>query len=185
VTPGRDDSPPVSARQHPYQDALRTIGDWLDRSEWDTFTIFEVRDGFSVVLEGSDDRLQEFDFTLDELLWNPKSAKPASTSRGSKGKGRISRTSPSASLTRSGYSDFLRALGFELDVAEAHSMILTKVGDTYLLSYAYIDAAQGYNGRKRRIVIDADGIEEIMGVARSRRRDAGALRALQGVFKRR
>ncbi|HZU13478.1 MAG TPA: hypothetical protein VFB58_11610 [Chloroflexota bacterium] len=164
-----EDSQPTNqvsaARLISYQDTLRAIGHWLDSQEAEAFSLFETPDDVVVVLEKPVHSASEHHFTpahlterLEEMQRSRADAKKAP------------RGIPGFGVESSGYRDFFRALGFELDHAGAHGIILVKVADQFLLTYSYMDPVHGAAWLKRRITIDEPAMAEIMNASRSRRR---------------
>lgn len=157
-----------AARLVSYQDTLRAVGHWLDNQEADAFSLFETPTDITVVLEKPGPDPSEHHFTPAHLTEQLE----AMRRRGQKATRGIPGFPDAGS-----YTDFFRALGFELDAAEVRSIILVKVGDQFLLTYSYADSRHGLSWLKRRITIDAAALAEIMDTSRGRRRAAPARRS--------
>jgi hypothetical protein len=146
----------------PYQLLLRSLGAVLDADPPRRFSLIEVEDGFEIVLEQEGGRLQRDHVTRDKLkriLEDPNEA-PKRPSR------RDHSTWSTGASTR---QDSLRALGYELDDVEATNIMLDDLGDSVLLTYSFVDPAQGYIWQKRMLVLKPEQMAEIVETARGRR----------------
>jgi hypothetical protein len=160
----------MAGSKHSYYVMLRALGAWLDEEKPDHFTILETVDGFSVVLSNKAARgpeLSEVHFDRETLTEREKrlveKRRILGNPFGSSNEGNW-RLSPN------GRQDFLRALGYELDDAEASGLILDELDDQMLLTYSYVDPAQGYLWHKRMVNLRTEEIAKILEVARERRR---------------
>lgn len=152
-----------------YYVMLRALGAWLDEERPKRFTVLETVDGFSVVLtqNGSGKpQLTEVHFDRDTLSEREKRLREKRRILGSPFGGGNNTT---WSLAPSGRQDFFRALGYELDDAQASGIILDELDDQLLLTYSYVDPAQGYLWHKRLVQLGHDEIAKILDVARERR----------------
>ncbi len=149
-----------------YQWMLRALGAFLDEEPSCRITIAEVADGFLVRMQRSlhkiEPRVLHFNrATLVEQLEElTRQRTPAF--------GRV-RHSGFWSKLPNGHQDFLRALGFELDEASAHGILIEELEDGIVLTYSYPERDTGA-WRKRMLVLGLPEIEEILNAAFDRRR---------------
>src|SRR5205085_12558685 len=73
-------------------------------------------------------------------------------------------------LGPTGRQDFLHALGFELDDAEATSILIDELDDSLVVTYSSLDPQAGFAYRKPMRVLGAREIEEILRSAYARRK---------------
>jgi hypothetical protein len=160
----------VAGSKYSYYHMLRALGAWLDEERPKRFTILETVDGFSIVATGNEvgkPELVEVHFDRDTLTEREKRLverrRILGNPFGSSNEGNWS-------LSPTGRQDFLRALGYELDDADASGIILDELDDQMLLTYSYVDPAQGYLFHKRLVNLKGEEIEKILDVARERRK---------------
>lgn len=144
-----------------YQIALRVLGAWLDTQGLVSgIRILETTDGFLVQQASEVDPGTDTARTITfEQIWDldgDKKLRKRSKER------------------NGGNQSFFEAMGYELDEADAHSLLLEAVNEDYLLSYLYPHYVGGFAVLKRFIVITPDSREEILRAARDRR-DPGKL----------
>src|SRR5947209_7844131 len=110
-----------------YQRMLRAIGSFLDQERPDEFTVLEVPDGFSVVMGRGkgDSKLEEVHFTRATLA-----DKAEQLMRGRRPS--LRERQNNWGLSPSGYEDFLRALGFELDDSQAYGILIDDMNGNLL-----------------------------------------------------
>lgn len=166
-----------AGQQPSYQFYLRTVGAWLDSQEPGRFRIIEGPDSFTVILEHGEEKPQ-----IREVEWSRATLAEQSD--------KLSRTRTPLGggfrgtwfLSPTGRQDFLRALGFELDDAGAHGLLVDEFNEGMLVTYSYLDPGQGYQWRKHMVVLGPSEIQEIVNTARGRRRHArrGFLAQLRG-----
>lgn len=148
------------------------MGHWLDEHEGEGFTVIEVHDGLTVVVGHAPQPAQEIRFLWDDLVERASQLQAGRRKIWQSDKKRKSdkqRNADAQQETSTKYQDVLRAIGFELDDAKAHGILVAQVGDEFALTYSYVDAAQGLSWRKHRVVIDRPSLEEIRRVALARR----------------
>ena len=68
-----------------------------------------------------------------------------------------------------GYQDVLRAIGCELDRAEAYSITIDELDQGVFVSYVEPDLEEGYVGTKRMALLGPDEIGAVVEEARTRR----------------
>jgi hypothetical protein len=149
---------------------LRALGAWLDEERPKSFTILETADGFSVVLTQNmtgKPLLSEVHFDRQNLSEREQRMGEKRRIVGNPFGGSHDNA---WGLSSSGRQDFLRALGYELDDAEAQGIILDEMEDQLLLTYSYVDPAQGYLWHKKMVGLRREEIDKILEVARERRR---------------
>jgi hypothetical protein len=154
-----------------YQRMLRAIGAYLDGEDPDRFRLVEVLDGFEVVLERGGQRaeLEEIHFSYDTLTEQAESLMRRRKLLGSRHGG-------GWALASSGRQDFLRALGYELDDSRARFILIDEAEDGMLVTYSYLDPAQGFQWRKHMVVLKRDHIQSVLQSAYGRRHRRRLLR---------
>jgi hypothetical protein len=130
----------------PYQWVLRGIGAELDARGASQIMLLEGQDGFWVRFLGPDSEqgLQLVQMGYEELL--------ATKSR-TEGK-RARQTLFQKQALPGGYQDFLRALGYELEQASAYSILIDEQDEDFLVTYQYLNSADGYVARMQMAVLD-------------------------------
>lgn len=146
-----------------YQRMLRALGSYLDEERPKRITLIEVPDGFTLLTERNPDdpKLEERHFTRAELA--KRSEQLMRAHHAQRDVRNAWRLSPS------GYEDFLRALGFELDDAQAHAILLDELDDELLVTYSYLDPSQGYSWRKHMVTIGGDEASQVLHAAYNRK----------------
>jgi len=109
--------------------------------------LLEGQDGFWVRFLGSDTEqgLQVVQVGYEELLAKKE------TLEGQRSRGTLFRKQ----MLPGGYQDFLRALGYELEQASAYSILIDEQDADFLVTYQYLNSADGYVARRRMDVLDA------------------------------
>jgi hypothetical protein len=161
----------VAGSKYSYYLMLRALGAWLDEESPRRFTALETVDGFSVVLTGHGSgrpEISEVHFDRETLTEREKRLverhRILGNPFGTAGEGGQWHLAPS------GRQDFLRALGYELDDADASGVILDELDDQLILTYSYVDPVQGYLWHKRLVQLHPEEISKILDVARERRK---------------
>lgn len=165
-----------------YQECLRALGSWLDERHAKQFTLLETPEDYIVIVEGGETGLEieEVHFTHRELLKRDREMAGKRSIIIKDDEGHAS----NLTLEAAGYSDFLRALGAELDEAEGDGIFFVKIGDGFALTYNYVAATEGYFWHKRHVVVDKLGTERLLTAAHSRRRPVPQRSSLRSLFKR-
>ena len=91
---------------------------------------------------------------------------------------------PDLSLETVGFRDFLRALGAELDEAQAAGVVLIRLQSELVLTYNYVASTEGYFWHKRHVIVDPTSAKRLLTAAHTRRRPAPPKSGLRGLFKR-
>lgn len=158
ATPPRDEEPDRTAI--PYQNLLRSIGAHLDEQGATQIGVLETEDGVLVRYQPRDYPAQVVSrrFGVDDaMLWDRRR--------------RHHRLETSSTPAAGGcYQDILRALGHELEHADARQMSLEELGGTYTLTY-YAPNREGEPAiRKHQNTIGPAETQQILRRARARRR---------------
>jgi hypothetical protein len=143
-----------------YEGALRTIGAYLEVVGAHHVSIVEAVDGFDIRHEQSD---RNTDLELRHVGYREISALDRE---------RRKERRPFGLGARRGkrrYGDTLRALGHELDVAKAYSLLVDEVDDGFLVTYQYLRPSQGFLVRKRMVFLDTDSVARVLDDAGGRR----------------
>lgn len=140
-----------------YQTALRAIGAWLDsRGAGSSIRIFETTDGF--VVQQDDGYQAGVDstqtITFDEVWALAEDKRYRRRSRREYG----------------GFQNLLRAIGRELDEAEAHSILLEQIGEDVLLTYVYPRYGGGVSLLKHFTVMVPQARQDLLRAAQGRRK---------------
>jgi hypothetical protein len=154
-----------TSRATSYQWMLRALGAFLDEEPSCRLTLAEVPDGFLVRVHRSLHKMEPklFHFnrdTLTEQLEELERQRATSLRR-------VHHPGIWSTLPN-GHQDFFRALGFELDAAGAHAILIEEVEDGLVLSYSCDDPDTG-EWRKRMLVLGLPEMEEILNAAFERR----------------
>jgi hypothetical protein len=151
----------------PYQITLRGVGGYLDDHHAQRASVLELIDGFSVSYYGSpsDPDMVEARLAYEDLLIldaeeSKRQRKPSLFGR---------KAEPGS------YKDVFRALGYELEVAKAYSLLIDQTDDGLLVTYQYLNPSQGSMVRKRMAILSSESIEQVVRDARSRRVGGGIL----------
>jgi hypothetical protein len=155
-------------QEQSYQWMLRALGAFLDEEPSCRLSLSEVPDGFLVRMQRAlhklDPKVMHFKReTLVEQLAHLMQQRPSAASR--------ARHQGIWAHFPNGHQDFLRALGFELDQASAHGILIDELEDGIVLTYNYPDPETGA-WRKRLVVLGLAEIEEILNAAFERRQRA-------------
>lgn len=146
-----------ATEQLTYQTALRAVGAWLDaQGAASGVRILETTDGF-VVQQGAGLNSQVESaqtITFDQVWQLSEDKKYRKRSREKEG----------------GYQNLLRAVGFELDQADAHAMLLEQIGEELLLTYVYPRYQGGFSVVKHFSVIAPDARRDLLQAAQTRRK---------------
>lgn len=159
-------------REHTYQWMLRALGAFLDEEPSCRISVAEVPDGFLVRMQRALHKLEpkvlhfKRETLFEQLEILTQQHKPQ-TSR--------ARHQGVWSHFPNGHQDFLRALGYELDEASAHGILVDELEDGIVLTYSYPDRETG-QWRKRLVMLGVSEIEEILNSAFERRQKAASTR---------
>ncbi len=148
----------------PYQATLRAIGAHMDDIDASRINLLEVADGFMVRYEGKGTdgelavvHLRHTDLlSLTHELERKRKRRPFSLFQANQEPG-------------GSYENILRALGFELDQAEAYSLLIDELDDGMIVTYQYLRPSEGFQARKRMVILGTDAMEAVIESAKDRR----------------
>lgn len=146
----------------PYQQALRSLGAYLDEIGACWVKVIEERRGYLVCYQRDRDRpdvkAERFAYTDVLALQTEEEAL--------RGSGEQVDTFE----RDTGYQDFLRALGHELDEAEAYEILLDELEDGhFLVTYQHTDREAAMLWKKHMAVVGLDERRTILEHAHARR----------------
>jgi hypothetical protein len=146
-----------------YQTVLRLVGLHLDQDSARDIAIVETPDGFVGRYQPASaaPELVARNFLHDEL---PSSAARIRREREHNRKGDVDEAAPFQT-----YEDLLRAVGYELDLLEAHNLVVDEVDDSFMVTYQFLSPSKGYLPRKRLIVLGPREVRRLIDDAHSRR----------------
>ena len=150
-----------------YQTALRALGAWLDAHGAESdIRILETTDGFVVQGRGRQSTGMESSRTITfDHVWQLSEDKKYR---------RRTRTKDG------GYQNLLRAVGHELDEADAHTILLEQVDEELLLTYVYPRYEGGYAVVKHFTVIGPTARRDLLRAAQQRRKPG---KIAQGIIR--
>jgi hypothetical protein len=162
-------------RRITYQSALRAVGAYLDEHGARRINLLESGDGFAV-------RYQPQRDTPDSVLVLLSTDKLLDLSAQPERKRRRGPFGLSTSIEHGAYENVLRALGFELDQVHAYSILVDEIDEGMVVTYQYLKPAEGFNARKRMVILGAAAMQSVLNDAKSRReqRERGDLALLAG-----
>lgn len=149
-----------------YQNDLRAIGRHADDAQYRQLGVYEVNDGFVVrALVDSDphaiEAIEVPDTDLKGLILKNF------TARGRK-EGETSNP-----LCPTGYEDFLRALGHELEASQARSIAIQEMVSAFAVTYRQLDQTpDGYVWESKEWLLDESQVQEMLDAGFSRREAA-------------
>lgn len=158
-----------TSQENTYQWLLRALGAYLDEEPSCRISLAEVSDGFLVRLQRAlhklDPQVEHFkrDTLQDQLI----------RLRNERKQGARPRHQGVWSSFPNGHQDFFRALGYELDQAQARGILIDELEDGVVVTYSYPDAAAGSKWKKRMVVLGVSEIEAILNAAFDRRKKPG------------
>jgi hypothetical protein len=150
-----------------YQWMLRALGAYLDEEPSCRISLTEVPDGFLVRLQRALHRLepQVLEFkreTLKEQVDQLMQGKKQSIAR--------AHHQGVWSHFPNGHQDFLRALGYELDQAVAHSIFIDELEDGFVVTYSCPEGSENGKWTKKMVMLGLEDIETILNAAFERRK---------------
>jgi hypothetical protein len=156
--------------ENTYQWLLRALGAYLDEEPSCRISLAEVSDGFLVRLQRAlhklDPQVEHFKRdTLQEQITRLRNERKHSVRARHQG---VWSSFPN------GHQDFFRALGYELDQAQARGILIDELEDGVVVTYSYPDTAMGSKWKKRMVVLGITEIEAILNAAFDRRKKPGA-----------
>jgi hypothetical protein len=155
----------------------------LDEHRPAKFRIIETPPGLSVVLQQGPDAegLNVLHFSRNDLLEREQSL--ISARRPNPAGHEPATLREPWTLGPTGIQDFFHALGYELDQAGAEMLLIDELEEGVFISYSFVDPSMDFTWHKRSITFSAADIDNIVSVARGRRREEERRGFLSG-FKR-
>jgi hypothetical protein len=150
-----------------YQWMLRALGAYLDEEPSCRISLTEVPDGFLVRLQRALHRLEpqvlhfKRDTLKEQLDQLMQSKRPTAARAHHQGVW---------SHFPNGHQDFLRALGYELDQAQAHSIFIDELEDGFVVTYSCPETPGASKWTKKMVLLGLEDIETILNAAFERRR---------------
>jgi hypothetical protein len=159
-----------TGQENTYQWLLRALGAYLDEEPSCRISLAEVSDGFLVRLQRALHKLdpQVEHFKRDSLQ------EQLTRLRTERKQGVRARHQGVWSSFPNGHQDFFRALGYELDQAQARGILIDELEDGVVVTYSYPDTSMGSKWKKRMVVLGITEIEAILNAAFDRRKKPGA-----------
>jgi hypothetical protein len=153
----------------PYQEALRMIGAHLDAHRATRARVLEDESGFIVSYQGDDN----LDLTTDHFTYSDVFDFQI------EGEARRSRQVDVSEYPRT-YQDFLRALGYELDQAEACEILLDELDDeTTVVTYQHTDRDSVLMWKKGIVTVGPKERAALLASAHGRRQTSEGRRGLR------
>ncbi len=162
VDPGNQEYEVISERV-PYQAVLRALGSWLDDRRAKRVNVLEAMGGFAVryQLDSANADTESFFLAYNRLL---SLADELENRRKRRAFPRLGREAPQAT-----YENLLRALGYELDGIDAYSILIDEVDEGMLVTYQYLRPTEGFQARKRMVILGPEAVQSVLEDARARR----------------
>ena len=134
----------MSKGQRPsYQDSLRAIGRYFDRNVYRHVLVAEVDDGYMArAFPGHQSNLKAEGIAL------PMSDVLALIASQEQGRDGARQRCKDAAALPTGYEDFFRSLGLEMDAANANFVTLVELSSGILISYAVKGPRAGWSARR-------------------------------------
>lgn len=154
-----------TGKENTYQWLLRSLGAYLDTEPSCRITLSETSEGFVVRMQRALHKLEPqvevfkretLVQQLQDLMHMPKRQTNV-------------RHQGIWSNFPNGHQDFFRALGYELDDANARGIMIDELEDGIVVTYSYPSEGNGTAWKKRMVVLGLDEIETILNAAFDRR----------------
>jgi hypothetical protein len=148
-----------------YQSALRALGAFLDERGAHCINLLEAEDGFAVRYQPHPGSPETILVRIDgkELLSLSNELDHRRRRKafrfGAKEHAEDHRT----------YENVLRALGYELDQVQAYSILIDEIDDGMVVTYQYLNPQEGFNARKRMVILGGEAMNGVLVDAESRR----------------
>ncbi len=147
-----------------YQNVLRAIGRYADDQGLCHIGLYEVENGF--ILRGFDAK----DFTAVQALEIPDSELEALVVKNFTSRSKARSGGHHSTLCPTGYEDYLRAVGYELDQRSASKVSLTELTEEFGIAYMELNTTtQGYVWSPRSFVESASAVQDRLDQAFGRR----------------
>jgi hypothetical protein len=161
----RTKEPPPGLLKRTYQNELRAIGRHCDDNSFRTICICEVTDGFilrafhDIADPASVDAIEIPDSDLQNLILKNFTAQSAPSSKS---------RSP---LCPTGYEDFFRALGYELEENQAKAVTVQEMDDAFAITYHQLQptSEEGYIWEPKSLLLKGGHVQELLDEAFRRR----------------
>jgi hypothetical protein len=157
------------SQEDTYQWLLRALGAYLDEEPSCRISLAEVSDGFLVRLQRA---LHKLDPQVEHFKRDTLHEQIDKLASSRKTPARARHQGVWASFPN-GHQDFFRALGYELDQANARGILVDELEDGVVVTYSYPDTSQGSKWKKRMVVLGVGEIEAILNAAFERRKKPG------------
>src|SRR5579872_4997541 len=161
----RKKEPPERMLKHTYQNELRAIGRYCDDRGLRGIGIYEVDNG--LILRGFANPNDPHSLEAIEV---PKDDIQSLMLRNftAKSYGGVATRSP---LCPTGYEDFLRALGYELELNKVRAVALQELVDRFAVTYMQLQSTSddGYIWETRSVMLPPDDIQKLLDEAFGRR----------------
>lgn len=149
----------------PYQSVLRALGSLLDEHGASSINLLEAENGFAVRYQphrGSPETVlaQYNEEGLKNLAGDVDRRRRRKAFHFGGGGG---------STERRTYENILRAIGYELDQVQAYSILLDETDDGMVVTYQYLNPQEGFNARKRMVILGTEAMRGVLDDAQSRR----------------
>ncbi|GAC1524626.1 MAG: hypothetical protein NVS2B16_33180 [Chloroflexota bacterium] len=135
-----------------YETVLRSAGAYCDHQGAHHIALLETTEGFTL-------RYQQAETSAIAVV----TFTPAELSGGT------TYTRTGLLRSASGYQDFFRALGHELDEENASTILVDELEWGFLLSYRHLDGRNSFQPSKKQLVLGPNQQETILEHARARR----------------
>jgi len=148
----------------PYQSVLRALGTFLDDRAASGINLLETEGGFAVRYQPDKRTPQTVLVTMnaDEVaslaaeVDRRRRRKAFHFGGGNAGEHRT-------------YENILRALGYELDQVQAYSILVDEIDEGMVVTYQYLNPQEGFNARKRMVILGTDAMKSVLEDAQARR----------------
>jgi hypothetical protein len=161
---GAGHSSELTRERVPYQYALRALGAYLDERRANSINLLEAEGGFAV-------RYQPQRNLPDTVLVRVEYPELKELSAELERR-RRRKSFPFGSKESAGpnsYENVLRALGYELDEVQAYSILIDEIDDGMVITYQYLSPHEGFNARKRMVILGSDAMQAVLQDAEARR----------------
>lgn len=161
----RKKEPPAHLLKSTYQNELRAIGRYCDDRQLRGIGIYEVGEGF--ILRGFSDPNDPSTVNAIEV---PKDDIQGLIIKNFTAKGRVDVIARSV-LCPTGYEDFMRALGYELEINQARAVTIQEMVDRMSITYQQLrtTSEEGYVWEPRSVLLTAGDVQELLDEAFNRR----------------
>ncbi|HLJ66812.1 MAG TPA: hypothetical protein VKX16_05585 [Chloroflexota bacterium] len=166
------------AERAPYEQLLRAAGRYFDQQQARQITLIEGPSSFHLrhATEGAEPSWSAVEKRFDELV-PPFVGSPHAPRRRLLslrfGRAKVAPPDEREPGRVGDYEDTLRALGHELDDGKCYNLLMDEVDDGFLVTYQYLNPAEGFAMRKAMYFLDPAAIDRMRQTARERRGTGG------------